>query len=241
MVQTVAHTTEGRPERQASVLPFIVFGLLAVALLLVYSLLLMRQMPDPEHRGWFGDMFGAANALFSGLAFSALVYTMILQRKELALQREELALTRAELARQAVAQEQQALTALRAAEIAGQSARMQQAAAEMNVVIQYFQQGDAPALTEARNRILKDPIDRSDASKVASFWHFWGMMVEKDLMPFWVFESSSGERVLQYHARLESYISEIRRTENARYAEFFTRLRDRVLAWKATSSPSSDA
>ncbi len=48
-------------------------------------------------RGTFGDMFGAVNALFSGLAFASLIYTIILQKKELQLQRQELVFTRAEL------------------------------------------------------------------------------------------------------------------------------------------------
>lgn len=51
---------------------------------------------EPE-RGTFGDMFGAVNALFSGLAFGGVIYAILLQRKELALQRHELELTREEL------------------------------------------------------------------------------------------------------------------------------------------------
>ena len=64
-------------------------------------------------RGQFGDMFGAANSLFSGLAFAGLIFTILLQRRELALQREELALAREELERSADAQERsgEALTA----------------------------------------------------------------------------------------------------------------------------------
>lgn len=53
-----------------------------------------------------GDMFGAGNALFSGMALAGVIYTVHLQRKELALQRRELELTRAELSRSAKAQEQ---------------------------------------------------------------------------------------------------------------------------------------
>lgn len=56
-------------------------------------------------RGTFGDMFGAVNALFSGLAFAGIVYTILLQRRELELQREELRATRAEMSRSATAQE----------------------------------------------------------------------------------------------------------------------------------------
>jgi len=51
----------------------------------------------PERQGQFGDKFGAVNALFSGLAFAGLIFTIILQKKELALQREELTQTREEL------------------------------------------------------------------------------------------------------------------------------------------------
>ena len=50
--------------------------------------------------GEFGDMFGAVNALFSGLAFAGLIITLILQRQELELQREELEQTREELKNQ---------------------------------------------------------------------------------------------------------------------------------------------
>jgi len=68
--------------------------LLAVATVWATSGLLLHS--DKE-RGTFGDMFGAINALFSGLAFATLIYTMYLQRQELQLQREELKLTRQEL------------------------------------------------------------------------------------------------------------------------------------------------
>lgn len=41
-------------------------------------------------RGLFGDKFGAVNALFSGLAFAGIIFTIFLQRRELALQRSEI-------------------------------------------------------------------------------------------------------------------------------------------------------
>ena len=50
-----------------------------------------------SNRGAFGDMFGAVNALFSGLAFSGVIITIYLQTKELRLQREELRDTRQEI------------------------------------------------------------------------------------------------------------------------------------------------
>ncbi|MGN7453880.1 putative phage abortive infection protein [Paenibacillus pasadenensis] len=44
-------------------------------------------------------MFGAVNALFSGLAFAGIIYTIQMQRKELALQRDELVLQREEISK----------------------------------------------------------------------------------------------------------------------------------------------
>ncbi len=44
----------------------------------------------------FGDSFGAINSLFSGLALGGIIYTILLQKKELALQRAELRETREE-------------------------------------------------------------------------------------------------------------------------------------------------
>ncbi|WP_303181739.1 putative phage abortive infection protein [uncultured Butyricimonas sp.] len=52
---------------------------------------------NETERGTFGDQFGAVNALFSGLAFAGLIYTILLQHEELGLQRQELADTREEL------------------------------------------------------------------------------------------------------------------------------------------------
>jgi len=42
-----------------------------------------------DTKGQFGDMFGSVNALFSGLAFAAITYTILLQRHDLKLTREE--------------------------------------------------------------------------------------------------------------------------------------------------------
>lgn len=59
--------------------------------------LINRNIDCATDRGTFGDMFGAVNALFSGLAFAGLIVTLLYQKEELKLQREELAQTREEL------------------------------------------------------------------------------------------------------------------------------------------------
>ncbi|MCE3228468.1 MAG: hypothetical protein K0S32_3019 [Bacteroidetes bacterium] len=51
---------------------------------------------DWDNAGVFGDSFGAINALFSGLAFAGIIYTIFLQKQELELQRRELRQTRLE-------------------------------------------------------------------------------------------------------------------------------------------------
>lgn len=56
-------------------------------------------------RGTFGDLFGAINALFSGLAFAALIYTILLQRKEINQNKEEIVLNRKELSKSVKAQQ----------------------------------------------------------------------------------------------------------------------------------------
>lgn len=51
----------------------------------------------PKDAGAFGDLFGGITALFSGLAFAGIIYTVILQTEELGYQRTELKLQREEM------------------------------------------------------------------------------------------------------------------------------------------------
>jgi hypothetical protein len=86
---TFAQSNSLKPKAVALLLLWIaIFVVWAVSGWLLY---------DKQDRGTFGDMFGAVNALFSGLAFATLIYTTWMQKEELALQRQELADTRMEL------------------------------------------------------------------------------------------------------------------------------------------------
>lgn len=69
-----------------------------VVLLFLLNLSLVLFIKDSTWRGTFGDQFGAVNALFSGLAFTGLIYTIILQRRDLEIQRHDLKLQREEIA-----------------------------------------------------------------------------------------------------------------------------------------------
>lgn len=78
---------------------YIVWSVIGVIAVWAFTFLLYF-INDSEERGQFGDMFGAVNALFSGLAFAGLIITLILQREELSLQRDELKQTRKEFKEQ---------------------------------------------------------------------------------------------------------------------------------------------
>jgi hypothetical protein len=92
------------------------------------------SLPDWPTRGQFGDLFGAVNATFSGLAFAGLIYAILLQREDLQLQRTELELTRQELQRSAEAQEQSERALRAQAEAAESSARM----AATNFLLEHY-------------------------------------------------------------------------------------------------------
>ena len=97
----------------------------------------------------------------------------------------------------------------------------------LGAVKEYFQQGDNKEYTTARHNLYKKfdenvPIDPNDAdaSNTVSFFHFWGLMVKKKYLPFWVFKSASGHAVIRLYEGLREMI-EIRRVDNPEYAEYF--------------------
>lgn len=103
-------------------------ALISAIIIIVVQILIgftvYKLMPDWASRGQFGDVFGVANALFSGLAFAGLIYAILLQREDLSLQRNELELTRKELERSAAAQEQSEIALKIQAASASQSAKL---------------------------------------------------------------------------------------------------------------------
>lgn len=85
-----------------------------------------RKFGDWSASGAFGDTFGATNSLFSGLALAGLIYTVILQTKELKIQREELKLTRDQVTEQAEAQKKQARYTLLICQLNALTSRQEQ-------------------------------------------------------------------------------------------------------------------
>ncbi len=69
-------------------------GILIILITGTYPFVIKCIYPNLSDRGLFGDSFGALNTLFSGLAFSGLIITILLQKQELNYQRIELQETR---------------------------------------------------------------------------------------------------------------------------------------------------
>ena len=68
----------------------LILSIWVVSIIIIASLVLnWYLLYNNVDRGTFGDMFGAANALFSGLAFGGIIYTILLQREDLKSTKEE--------------------------------------------------------------------------------------------------------------------------------------------------------
>ncbi len=101
----------------------------------------------------------------------------------------------------------------------------------LQATVQYFQQGDTREFIECRYRIRKadaSKIDPVDAAAICSFFHFWGLMVRKNLLPIWVFDGVSGQRVVQFYQKLSTFIEDNRK-DASRYAEHFQWLKEEII------------
>ena len=143
----------------------IVIGILIVGIQCLIGYAVYQSLPDWPTRGQFGDVFGAVNALFSGLAFAGLIYTVFLQREELSLQRKELELTRQELQRSAHAQEQSEIALRGQAESASLSARLNTTSALLEHYRRELKQLQAYAIpsTDPRRAKIQELQSRESA------------------------------------------------------------------------------
>lgn len=70
------------------VLPIAIIAIVLIQC--IYGLFIYSSFGTWDERGTFGDMFGAVNALFSGLAFAGIVFTIIIQLLSIDIQKKEL-------------------------------------------------------------------------------------------------------------------------------------------------------
>ena len=69
-------------KERSSVWTFAGLSILFIGIILYLTYSFGKSSPTDD-RGTFGDMFGAANALFTGLSFVGLIVTILLQRQDL--------------------------------------------------------------------------------------------------------------------------------------------------------------
>lgn len=141
-----------------------------VASQFIYGWLVHQGLPDWTSRGQFGDMFGALNALFSGLVLASLVYSISLQRRDLEHQRTELRLALIEHRRSAGAQEESQRTLVEqtriaawTAEISATSLRLEINRSELKALGSPAGDGDAAQRTMELKRRERDLRARLDA------------------------------------------------------------------------------
>jgi len=60
----------------------ILFALGAILIQLIYGVAMFYMIGTETGRGTFGDMFGAINALFTGITLAGLIYTIYQQQKD---------------------------------------------------------------------------------------------------------------------------------------------------------------
>jgi hypothetical protein len=87
---------------------FVLFVVIVIILQGVLWAAIVQAYPKLSDRAEFGELFGGINTLFAGLAFAALVFTLVLQRRALSIQQTELEDQRREISEQNSRQETQA-------------------------------------------------------------------------------------------------------------------------------------
>lgn len=102
----------------------LIISLIIVVSQVIIATIIYFNFDSWTDRGTFGDMFGAINTLFSGLAFAGVVYAIFLQSNELELQREELHLTRTEIRKSADSQADQVKLMVQSAKLNALSSKL---------------------------------------------------------------------------------------------------------------------
>lgn len=127
--------------------------ILVVVIWIISAVFILLFLDSWSDRGTFGDLFGAVNALFSGLAFAGVTYAIFLQKQDLELQKNEIALNREELKKSSKAQQksEKALTAQ--VEQMKISAKLN----ALNTIISYYnQQLATPGLSGEQSQKIRD-------------------------------------------------------------------------------------
>lgn len=156
---------------------FVVFCCICVGVVLLWffnGFIYPLMVKSVEFRALTGDSFGSVNALFSGLAFAGLIYTIFMQREELALQRTELAMqreqmreTKDEIAKQAIMQEAQVKAMIAQIEVTA----LQTEISALQFSINPNKEGSSKAMVINDIRMLGHDISKQARNLVEEFFY----------------------------------------------------------------------
>lgn len=91
---------------------------------------------------------------------------------------------------------------------------------------QYMAGVEAPEFIKARTAIRnienssQISLDNTDAAQLVNFFDHWGLLAKKHYLPLWVFNSGSGDGIIEYYDKVFVYITK-RRVERSTYASNF--------------------
>jgi len=188
-------------------------------------------------------MFGVANALFSGGALAGVVFTVLLQRRELQLQRLELELTRKELSRAAVAEEESAKQLL-------EQTRTQTKLLNAQLVtdrLEFFWRTYTPVTREQVDELKFHPEEYMDLGLYEARYKEDDVAIRKYIYMSMIYESLAFTRALHSHdvsdpmgrQWIETYTKDLVKSPefldvNDQYAEYYPEFRAYVDAIRET-------
>ena len=146
-------TTDLTGDEQKWTMLFIAITTFVVVLWVVFAAIPKFYDGGVDATGPWGDTYGALNTLFSGLAFAAIVVTLLMQRHDLRIQQRELKLSRDML-------EKQIIEARESKEHLQESARAQRMLARATAL-----SGEAAALVE----VLTLATERGNSRRIIPF------------------------------------------------------------------------
>ncbi|MBW2621561.1 MAG: hypothetical protein JRD68_01525 [Deltaproteobacteria bacterium] len=232
MTDNIASRQHGEERYSSFLLIVLILG--TIILFAGYYWAVRERYWSWEIRGQFGNMFGGASAIFSALAFAALLFVILLQKHELGLQRHQLALTRDDLnlirveqARSSAAQEASAqATILREV-----FHRVDMTFQARQLVLKNFEVLSGLKNVEDLETLIHGDESLNDACQgVVSCYHYIGFLVKIDLLRYEkeYFEEASSH-IWHMWVCLESYLKYERELqENEEYGRYFEELVGKV-------------
>lgn len=88
---------------------------------------------------------------------------------------------------------------------------------------QYMEGVEAPEFIKARNTIRNSSqisVDSIEAAQLVNYFDHWGLLAKKHYLPLWVFNSGSGDGIIDYYKKVFVYITK-RREKRSTYASNF--------------------